>query len=356
MAQALRLAQKGLWSTDPNPRVGCVLARNDKVVGQGWHERAGEPHAEVIALRDAGERARSATAYVTLEPCSHHGRTPPCAEALIGAGVARVVCAVGDPHPEVDGGGLAALRSAGIEVETGLMATQARALNPGFFSRFERHRPWVRAKLAASLDGRVVGPDGRSRWITGMAARRDGHRWRARSGAILTGIGTVLADDPALDVRIEGAERQPVVIIADSQGRLPQSARLLRTGAPVWQACSVGAASRAENVKRIEIASDPEAGLDLVDLLARLAALEINELHVEAGPTLTGALLAGGLVDELLLYQASSLVGADGAAMVRLPGIDSLAAKLEWVEVERRRIGADWRVRLRPLNAAEPIP
>ncbi|MDT8439241.1 MAG: bifunctional diaminohydroxyphosphoribosylaminopyrimidine deaminase/5-amino-6-(5-phosphoribosylamino)uracil reductase RibD [Wenzhouxiangellaceae bacterium] len=361
MAEALRLAARGLWGTDPNPRVGCVIARETdhgaEIVGRGWHERAGGPHAEVVALRDAGDRARGASAWVTLEPCSHHGRTPPCAQALITAGITRVVCAVRDPHPAVDGGGIDALRQAGIEVVVGLMEAQARALNPGFFSRIERARPWVRAKLAGSLDGRAVGPDGRSQWITGQAARRDGHRFRARAGAILTGIGTVLADDPSMTVRVEGAWRQPVIVVVDANARLPASARLLATGAQVWQVTATDAPSSPPGVERIEIDRVADGGrLDLDALLAELARREINELHVEAGPTLTGALLAAGRVDELLLYQAPSLIGADGAALLCLPGVETLRQRLHLELIEQRRIGPDQRLRLRPgANSLKPL-
>jgi len=349
MAVALRLARRGLWTTDPNPRVGCVIARDDEIVGRGWHERAGGPHAEVVALAEAAERARGATVYVTLEPCSHQGRTPPCADALVGAGVARVVCAARDPHPDVDGNGLERLRGAGIAVTVDLMAAAARELNPGFFSRFERGRPWVRAKLAGSIDGRSIGPDGKSQWITGAAARRDGHRWRARAGAILTGIETVLADDPGLDPRIEGATRMPPVVVADSGGRLPRRARLLGTGAGCLHAVAPGAAASPEGCRRLEVEAGADGRLRLDRLMQALAALEVNELQVEAGPTLTGALLAAGLVDELLVYQADSLIGSDGGAMVELPGTDTLDRRLRLREIERRRVGDDWRIRLHPI-------
>ncbi|MDT8450461.1 MAG: bifunctional diaminohydroxyphosphoribosylaminopyrimidine deaminase/5-amino-6-(5-phosphoribosylamino)uracil reductase RibD [Wenzhouxiangellaceae bacterium] len=350
MAEALRLAERGLWTTDPNPRVGCVIAHGDEVVGRGWHERAGGPHAEVAALAEAGERAAGACAYVTLEPCSHHGRTPPCADALIEAGPARVICAMRDPHPHVDGNGIERLGRAGIEVAVGLMEPAARALNPGFVSRIERGRPWVRAKLAGSLDGRSIGPDGKSQWITGEAARRDGRRWRARAGAVLTGIETVLADDPGLDPRIDDAARKPLVVVADSRGRLPPTARLLGTGAGCLHAVAAGAPASPASCERLEIEAGRGGRLRLDRLLAMLAEREINELHVEAGATLTGALLAAGLVDELLVYQAATLIGADGGAMVRLPGIDTLDRRLRLCEIERRRVGDDWRIRFRPAD------
>ncbi len=346
MDEALRLAARGLFTTDPNPRVGCVIAHGDRIVGSGWHERAGGPHAEIAALKQAGPEASGATVYLTLEPCSHHGRTPPCADALIAAGVAEVVCAAGDPDPRVDGEGLRRLRAAGVRTRVGLCSDAARALNPGFLSRFERGRPWVRAKLAASLDGRTAGPDGRSQWITGEAARADGHRWRARAGAILTGIETVLADDPRLDVRTDEWRKTPPVVIVDSRGRLPASARLLTTGATRLHAVCSGAADSPAGCERIELGSDRSRGIDLVRLLEVLAEREVNELHVEAGPRLTGALLSGGLVDELLLYQAPCLIGAHGSPLVQLEGVEKLDQRLHFRLLERRDLGADWCLRL----------
>ena len=349
MDEALRLAALGLHTTDPNPRVGCVLAHGERIVGSGWHARAGGPHAEIEALRAAGDEARGATAFVTLEPCCHYGRTPPCTNALIEAGVARVVCAVQDPHPRVDGVGLEQLRNAGIDTRVGLRAGPARELNAGFISRFERGRPWVRAKLAGSLDGRTAGADGRSKWITGEAARADGHRWRARASAILTGIETVLADDPSLNARIDDLPRTPLVVIADRRGRLPGSARLLSTGAPVLHAVGPGAAASPRGCERVELPSAGRLGVDPAALLDELARREINELHVEAGPTLTGALLGAGLVDELLLYQAPCLIGADGAPLVRLPGVEKLEQRLHLRLLERRDLGPDVLLRLAPV-------
>lgn len=349
MARALALAEKGLWTTEPNPRVGCIVADGERIVGSGWHERAGGPHAEIVALREAGDAAAGATVYVTLEPCSHHGRTPPCADALIAAGVARVVCAVRDPHP-VAGSGLERLRAAGIEVQSGLMEAEARALNPGFLSRHERGRPWLRAKLAGSLDGRTYGPDGESRWITGRAARRDGHRWRARAGAILTGIDTVLADDPSLDVRLDGHRATPPVVVVDSRGRLPANARVLATGARVLQATPPGAADPPPGCERVDAPDDGAGRVDLAALARALAEREFNEVHVEAGARLTGALLVAGLVDELLLYQAPCLIGADGGPLVRLPGVEKLADRLQFEVLDRREIGPDTRLRLRPVG------
>ncbi|MBY6205200.1 bifunctional diaminohydroxyphosphoribosylaminopyrimidine deaminase/5-amino-6-(5-phosphoribosylamino)uracil reductase RibD [Halomonas denitrificans] len=355
MAEALRLAARALWTAHPNPRVGCVIARGDDVVGRGWHERAGQPHAEVHALADAGERARGATAYVTLEPCSHQGRTPPCADALIEAGVARVVAALVDPFPDVAGRGLERLAAAGIRVARGLMEGEARALNPGFLSRIERGRPYVRLKLAGSLDGRSNGPDGASKWITGDAARRDGHRWRARADAILTGIGTVVADDPAMNVRLEGVEPSSLppkpVVVLDPRGRLPANARLFDTGNPVWRVGTGTEVDDSATCERLEVAADPAGRADLEDLLRVLAARDINELHVEAGPTLSGALLCAGLVDELLVYQAPTLVGS-GSPTAALPGVEKLADRLHLVRIDTRAVGDDLRIRLRPAEAS----
>ncbi|NKI36578.1 bifunctional diaminohydroxyphosphoribosylaminopyrimidine deaminase/5-amino-6-(5-phosphoribosylamino)uracil reductase RibD [Wenzhouxiangella sp. XN79A] len=350
MGEALRLAARGLWTAHPNPRVGCVIAQGERVVGRGWHERAGEPHAEVHALRDAGSAARGATAYITLEPCNHHGRTPPCTEALIQGGVARVVAAIIDPHPAVSGRGLARLREAGIETDHGLMTAEARDLNPGFLSRMETGRPFVRAKLAASLDGRTVGPDGVSKWITGETARLDGHRWRARADGLLTGIGTVLADDPRLDVRLEGVDLAPRrLIVLDPNDRLKPGARLFGTGSPVLRVGRAPIADLPDHCETLSGLLNPDGRVDLDELLAELGRREINELHVEAGPTLTGALLAAGRVDELLLYQAPSLIGA-GAPLVALPGVEKFDQRLHMVPIETRRVGADLRIRLRPAR------
>lgn len=351
MARALRLAGRGLTTTAPNPRVGCVIARDGEVVGEGWHQRAGAAHAEVVALQGAGSNARGACAWVTLEPCSHFGRTPPCADALIEAGITRVVAATRDPHPNVDGAGLERLRSAGIEVADGLMAAAARALNPGFFRRIEQGRPWVRVKLAGSLDGRAVGPDGRSQWITAAPARRDGHRWRARADALLTGIGTVLADDPRLDVRLDDHTSTRPVYVADSRGRLPADARLLASGAEVSQVVASASAGAGAGCERFIAGAGPDGRVRLDALLAELARREVNELHVEAGPMLSGALLVAGLVDELIVFQAACTIGSDGAAMLVLPGVEKLDQRLHFDVLERRRIGPDERLRLVPRAA-----
>ncbi|MEE4296177.1 MAG: bifunctional diaminohydroxyphosphoribosylaminopyrimidine deaminase/5-amino-6-(5-phosphoribosylamino)uracil reductase RibD, partial [Wenzhouxiangella sp.] len=336
MREALMLAEKGLWTTDPNPRVGCVIAHDQAVVGRGWHRAAGEPHAEVLALQEAGGYARGATAYVTLEPCSHIGRTPPCTQALIGAGIKRVVAAIKDPNPAVSGSGFRQLKDAGILVETGLMAEQARDLNPGFISRHERGRPWLRVKMAISLDGLTAAADGRSQWITGAEARADGHRWRARASAILTGIGTVLADDPQLNARTEGVERQPARVVADSKARLPRNSRLLQSGEPVWVATTRAGTWQDAAVRWQQLPASEDGRLNLHALVTCLADLEFNEVHVEAGPTLAGALVSAGLVDEFLVYQAPVLLGS-GRPMLHLPGMENFDDRLHLERVEQRQ-------------------
>jgi len=333
LTHALSLAAEAIGLSDPNPRVGCViLSPRGDMLGAGHTQAAGQAHAEVMALHDAAARGhdvRGATAVVTLEPCSHHGRTPPCCEALIGAGIGRVVVAVEDPNPLVAGQGLARLRAAGIQVEMADAATAdtARELNIGFFSRMQRGRPFVRLKAAISLDGRTALPDGRSQWITGEAARADGQAWRKRAGAVLTGIGTVLADDPRLDVRLVPTARQPLRIVLDPQGRLPASARVLQ---PPGEARVVGP-GRA----------------DLPALLNQLGSQGINELHVEAGAVLSAAFLEAGLVDELLIYQAPMLMG-EGRPLAALPPLTGLAAAQRWRFVEALPVGQDLRLRLRP--------
>ncbi len=347
MARALQLAERALWTTSPNPRVGCVLVRDGEIVGEGWHVRAGEPHAEVHALRAAGERARGATAYVTLEPCSHYGRTPPCAEGLIAAGVTRVVAAMEDPNPLVAGRGLAMLRAAGIETACGLLAEAAQELNIGFVSRMTRGRPWVRLKTAASLDGKTALNNGVSQWITGPDARRDGHRWRARACAILTGIGTVRDDDPRLDVREVETTRQPLRVIVDSRLETPPTARILQ-GGPVLLAAAVDDAERANLLKAAgaEILLLPNAAgkVELPALLNALAARGINEVHVEAGWKLNGSLLREGLVDELLLYMAPCLIGHHAAGLFNLPELTDLAGKRPLSLRDVRQVGGDIRI------------
>ena len=354
MAQALRLAEQGLYTTQPNPRVGCVIAHGERVVGQGWHQRAGEPHAEVYALREAGADARGATAYVTLEPCAHHGRTPPCADALIAGGVGRVVIAAEDPFPQVAGQGIARLRAAGIAVESGLMREAAREINIGFFSRIERHRPWVRVKLAMSLDGRTALANGESKWITGEAARADVQRWRARSSAILTGIGTVLADNPQLTVRLDrepGHANTPMRVILDRHLRTPAGSHVLDGQTPtlVLHAASATLDERFARVECIAIAEQSYA-LDLHAVLALLAGRGCSELHVEAGPTLCGALFAAGLADELLIYMAPLLLGDTARPLLTLPPLADMSARWKLNVLDSRAVGQDLRLRLRPAT------
>ncbi|MFI4970221.1 MAG: bifunctional diaminohydroxyphosphoribosylaminopyrimidine deaminase/5-amino-6-(5-phosphoribosylamino)uracil reductase RibD [Lysobacterales bacterium] len=370
MARALRLAERGLYTAQPNPRVGCVIAHAGEIVGEGWHRRAGEPHAEVLALREAGARARGATVYVTLEPCGLHGRTPPCADALIAAGIARVVIASEDEFQR-KGGALDRLRAAGIAVECGLMRDAARELNRGFFSRIERDRPWLRVKLAMSLDGRTALANGESKWITGDAARADVQRWRARSSAILTGIGTVLADDPRLIVREKWGQShlssgisdvqllspkddsdpisQPMRVVLDRELRMPRGARILDGTAPTLVLHARTAApvdERFANVERVAVESD-ERGLDLDAVLRVLAARGMNEVQVEAGPTLCGALFAAGLIDELLLYVAPVMLGDAARPLLALPILSDMASRWQLRVVDQRQVGDDMRLLLR---------
>ncbi|WP_028919861.1 bifunctional diaminohydroxyphosphoribosylaminopyrimidine deaminase/5-amino-6-(5-phosphoribosylamino)uracil reductase RibD [Pseudoxanthomonas suwonensis] len=353
MARALQLAARGLWTARPNPMVGCVIARDGEIVGEGWHPRTGEPHAEVFALRDAGERARGATAYVTLEPCAHHGRTPPCADALVAAGVARVVAAMRDPFPRVDGAGFARLRAAGIEVASGLLEDEARELNRGFLSRVQRGRPWLRIKLAASLDGRTAMASGESKWITGEAARADVQRWRARSSAILTGADTVLADDPALTARVgEGADLVPPLrVVLDSRLRSLERAKVRDGSAPTLYLH--GPDGVPPPGLEAEFAAVPlrDGHLDLEAALRLLGERGVNELQVEAGPALCGALLRAGLVDELLLYQAPLLLGDAARPLFAGLGLDTMAQALRFEVVDEATFGSDRRLLLRPRQA-----
>ena len=402
MAHALQLAERGLFTTQPNPRVGCVIAHGDEIVGTGFHQRAGEPHAEVFALREAGERARGATVYVTLEPCAHYGRTPPCAAALVKAGVARVVVAAQDPNPHVAGRGLELLRAAGIAVDMDLLHGVARELNPGFFSRFERARPWLRVKLAMSLDGRTALANGESKWITGAAARADVQRWRARSSAILTGSGTVLADNPHLTVRLplntlapgttgqadrhvsrdslspgetggegwgEGAAlaadptsqasaptcppdetcMPPLRVVLDRCLRTPAGSHVLDGATPTLLLHAPGATPADNRFAHVELATiaEHDGALDLSAVLALLATRGCNEVQVEAGPTLCGALFAAGLVDELLLYIAPLLLGDRAQPLLHLPALADMAQRWRLQVFDQRQVGVDWRLRLR---------
>ena len=383
MERALALAANGLWTTTPNPRVGCVVVAPDggapqmgagstpnapqgdsggRLLGEGWHLRAGEPHAEVIALRQAGAAARGATVYVTLEPCAHEGRTPPCAPALIAAGVKRVVVAMEDPNPLVAGRGLAQLRAAGIEVRCGVLEREARELNLGFCARMTRGRPWVRLKLAASLDGATALPDGRSQWITSAAARADGHAWRARACAILTGIGTVRADDPRLTIRdwtlpatVPGSLRQPLRIVIDSRLEIDPQAKLVRAGGlllvhalePQWlQDGALAEKARLlqdHGVELCAISRAPNGKVDLRALMDALAQRGLNEVHVEAGAALNASLVSAGVVDELLVYLAPSLLG-EARAMFKMAAPSSLDDRLALQFHAVDRVGEDLRI------------
>ena len=349
MARALELARRGLYTTTPNPRVGCVLVQDGAVVGEGWHQRAGGPHAEIHALRAAGERARGATAYVTLEPCSHQGRTPPCCEALIAAGVARVVAAMRDPNPLVAGKGFGRLRASNIEVETGVMEVAARELNIGFVSRMTRGRPWLRLKVAASLDGKTALLNGQSQWITSAEARRDGHAWRARACAILTGIGTVKDDNPRLTVRDVETPRQPLRVVVDSRLETPEDARVVGAGTLIAAAASYVKPMRALQARGAEIIVLPNAAgkVELADLMLELGRRGINELHVEAGYKLNGSLLHEGLVDEVLIYLAPSLLGDAAQGMFHLPELKALSGRRALNIADVCQIGPDIRIRAR---------
>ncbi len=359
MALALDLAERGLFTTRPNPRVGCVLAHGEQVIATGWHQKAGSSHAEVHALAAAGAQARGATAYVTLEPCAHFGRTPPCADALITAGVARVVAACVDPFPQVAGLGLARLSAAGIVTQSGLMHAQARALNAGFFSRVERGRPWLRLKLAMSIDGRTALANGASRWLTGAEARRDVHRLRARSCAILTGVNTVLADDPSLDVRLDTADLSalgvpaPLKIVLDRHLRTPASAKLFSTPGAILIAHSHAAPEHQRAALRAAGAQlwllPANESEQLPALFAELAKREINEVHTEAGAVLCGALLQAGLVDELVVYQAPILLGQHARPLLHLPELTAMDDRIRLELIEQRAFGVDLRFSYRVL-------
>ena len=353
MARALQLAQRGLYTATPNPRVGCVIVRDGAVIGEGWHERAGAPHAEVNALAAAGERARGATAYVTLEPCHHHGRTPPCDEALIAAGVARVVVAMRDPDPRTGGLGLERIINAGITTAAGVLEPEARELNIGFVSRLTRGRPWVRMKIAASLDGKTALANGKSRWITGEVARSDGHHWRARACAVLTGIGTVRDDDPQLTVRAVDTPRQPRRVVVDSRLETPLTARVL-AGSGTLIVCAVEDKTKIGRLRDLgaEVIVIPNAAgkVELPALMQELGRREINELHVEAGCKLNGSLINEGCVDELLLYFAPCLIGDRARGMADLPELADLGGRRALTIGEPCMVGGDLRIlaRLEP--------
>lgn len=365
MSEALQLARRGLYTTAPNPRVGCVLVRDGRVVGRGWHQFAGEGHAEVNALAYAGAAARGATAYVTLEPCSHHGRTPPCCEALVAAGVTRVVAAMRDPNPQVAGRGLDHLRSAGIEVASGLLEAEARALNPGFISRMERGRPWLQVKLAMSLDGRTAMASGASQWLTGTAARSDVQRLRARSSAVISGVDTVLLDNAALSVRAGELDlpdadaitrRQPLRVVLDSQLRLRPPARIFAEPGRLVIATVNDEQRRWEQIidAGAEVLRLPERDgrVDLHALNTWLAGQECNEVLVEAGPTLAGAFWRAGLVDWLTIYMAPTLLGSEGRPLLELP-LQEMRDQQRLTIHEMRAVGADWRIDATPAAAGK---
>ena len=350
MARALQLAQRGLYTTDPNPRVGCVLAQGDKVLAEGWHERAGGPHAEAMALAAAGEAARGSTAYVTLEPCNHHGRTPPCTEALLRAGVAQVIYALRDPNTQVRGGGEQRLLEGGISVRSGLLADASRELNCGYVKRLTTGLPWVRIKLAMSLDGRTALASGESRWITAEPARKDAQRYRARSSAIVTGIGTILADDPAMNVRLPDSDRQPLRVVLDSDMRTPPQARVVQRDGAVWvltarEQLVRRAALQAQKVQ-VQVLGNAEPQVPLRAVLQRLADAQANEVWVEAGATLTGAFVAAGLFDELVVYVAPALLGPDARPLLHLPALHSLDQRQRLRYTDVTRVGDDLRLTL----------
>jgi diaminohydroxyphosphoribosylaminopyrimidine deaminase / 5-amino-6-(5-phosphoribosylamino)uracil reductase len=353
MARALRLAERGLLTTTPNPRVGCVIVRDGVVVGEGWHERAGEPHAEVHALRAAGEQARGATAYVTLEPCNHTGRTPPCTHALIESGIKTVVAATADPNPLVAGTGLEALFGAGLETAVGLLEDQSQELNIGFFSRMTRGRPWLRMKVAASLDGKTALNNGASQWITGEAARRDGHLWRARSCAVLTGIGTVRDDNPQLTVRALETSRQPRKILVDSRLEVPIDAKIF-DGSEVLIFCASAdqekrVALKDKNATVVELPDDT-GKVDLAAMAQELGKRGMNEVLIEAGTKLNGSLIQADLIDELVIYLAPHLMGDQARGMFGMPELTALSERRALTIVDIRQIGNDIRITARPTN------
>lgn len=350
MQRALRLAKNGLYSTDPNPRVGCVLVRDGNIVGEGWHKKAGEAHAEVLALRQAGNDAKAATAYVTLEPCSHTGKTPPCAEALVQAQVGRVVVAMQDPNPLVSGQGVLRLRKSGIAVESGLMEVQARVLNPGFIKRMETGLPYVRVKMAMSLDGRTAMASGESQWITGDAARQNVQLLRARSSAVLTGIGSVLSDDPSMNVRLSADElnidevRQPLRVVLDSELRFPAKAKIAEVEGDVL----IMTTSKNDVDNAVQL-PEKDGHVDLKAALKYLAKIEINEVHVEAGAILSGAFLQQQLVDEIVVYMAPHIMGDEARGLFALPGLSKMKDRISLDIQDVRMLGKDLRITAKPV-------
>ncbi|UCE90456.1 MAG: bifunctional diaminohydroxyphosphoribosylaminopyrimidine deaminase/5-amino-6-(5-phosphoribosylamino)uracil reductase RibD [Pseudomonadota bacterium] len=347
MARALQLAARGLYTTDPNPRVGCVLVKDGKIIGEGWHERAGEGHAEIRALENAGA-AQGATVYVTLEPCCHQGRTPPCTDALIAAGVAQVVAAMEDPNPRVAGEGLAQLAAAGIKVSSGLMAAEVGALNPGFVKRMRTGRPFVRSKLAMSLDGRTAMASGESKWITCAEARADVHRLRARSSALMTGVGTVLADDPSLTARLDGVERQPLRVVVDTHLSMPETARMLSQPGRTLVLTTQDEPDEMQRLQEAgaEVIPMPRHGnsVDLQAVLDHLGSMDVNEVMLEMGATLGGAMLQAGLIDEMVFYVAPVLMGFEARGLFRLPGLETMDQRIHLDIVDQRMVGKDWRI------------
>jgi diaminohydroxyphosphoribosylaminopyrimidine deaminase/5-amino-6-(5-phosphoribosylamino)uracil reductase len=356
MARAMQLAKKGFYTTAPNPNVGCVLVKDGVIIGEGWHQKAGQPHAEVNALKQAGSNAAGATAYVTLEPCCHHGKTPPCSEALIKAKVERVVAAMIDPHSKVAGEGLKQLEAAGIYVQHGLLEEQAKALNPGFIKRMQQRLPYVRCKLAMSLDGRTAMASGESKWITSAEAREDVQRLRARSSAILTGVGTILTDDPSMTVRLDGVDSQPLRVVMDTNLSMPADARMLKEkGKTVVMTCSSDEpimqvlSEAGADVKKM-----PSCGssVDLKAVLQQLSDMHINEVLLETGATLSGAMLQAGLIDEMIIYIAPVLMGNNARGLFALPGLDSMQDKIELDIIDQRMVGQDIRItaKVRQIN------
>ena len=356
MARAVQLARKGLYTTDPNPRVGCVLVKSGEIIGEGWHERAGDPHAEIIALNQAGRQARNATAFVTLEPCCHAGRTGPCVEAMIEAGISRVVCSAIDPNPLVFGAGLRRLEEVGIIIETGLLEDAAASLNSGYLMRMRCGRPLVRSKLAVSLDGRTALASGESQWITGEASRADVHSWRARSSAVVTGIGTVLNDNPSLNARLTDSSRdvlQPLRIVIDSQLQTPPAARLIDLPGDAIIFTKQSALQHAQNQAQAQALSDKGVMIEgvsgdeqcnLEQVIQRLGEMEVNEVWVEAGAKLNGTLLEMGLVDELVIYIAPHLLGADSQGMFCIEPLASLKHRIQVTYEDISRVGEDIRI------------
>ena len=352
MARAIQLAAKGLYTTAPNPRVGCVIVKNDTIIGEGWHVRAGQDHAEIVALKTTQD-ATGATVYVSLEPCSHHGRTPPCASALIKAGVSRVVAAMPDPNPRVAGSGLNQLKAARVDVTCGVLQAEAEALNPGFIKRMTKNRPFVRSKLAMSLDGRTAMASGESQWITAAEARSDVHRLRAASSAILTGVNTVLADDPALNARVDFDAVQPIRVVLDSRLQMPVTAQMAKLpGRTLILTCSQDTAKRKAlqqaGFEVCPLANNGKGQLDLHEVMVFLAAQQVNEVLVEAGSVLNGALLSEGLINELIVYMAPCILGDQGRGLFHLPGVTAMADRILLKLMDTRQIGRDLKLTFSP--------